>query len=185
MADGPCNVLITVDNCGVPAEITEAVFAEVTQKHGIPRERFVISSTHSHSAPWLRGFAPNILTDVPENHQAHLDQYEKELIRRLVEVVDRAIESMRPGHLSLGFGTAGFAMNRRLLTKGRWTDFGEVPDGPTDKRLPVLAAHDTNGQLIAVLANYACHATTETGTFNQISGDWPGIAANLLEEEHP
>ncbi|MEJ7591802.1 MAG: PVC-type heme-binding CxxCH protein [Planctomycetaceae bacterium] len=76
-------------------------------------------------------------------------------------------------------------MNRRLIANGKWTNFGEVPDGPTDKRVPVLAAHDTEGKLIALLANYACHCTTETGEFNQISGDWAGFAADMLEDDHP
>jgi hypothetical protein len=49
----------------------------------------------------------------------------------------------------------------------------------------VLAAYDVEGKLIAVLANYACHCTTETGDFNQISGDWAGFAADMLEADHP
>jgi putative membrane-bound dehydrogenase-like protein len=181
----PLSTLITVDNCGVPLELTEAVFARVAAKHGITRERFAISSTHSHAAPWLRGFAPNILSTVTDDQAARLAQYETELIEQLVEVVDQAIAARRSGYLSYGFGEAGFAMNRRVLADGRWTDFGETPDGPTDKRVPVLAAHDTDGNLIAVLANYACHCTTETGDFNQISGDWAGFAADMLEADHP
>jgi putative membrane-bound dehydrogenase-like protein len=178
-------VLITVDNCGVPLEMTEAVYERIAAKHDIPRERFAISSTHSHSAPWLRRFAPNIFAEVPDDHAAHLAQYEIELTDKLVEVVEKAIASQRPGHLSYGYGEAGFAMNRRALTDGKWSGFGEVPDGPTDQRVPVLAAHDTDGKLIAVLANYACHCTTETGEFNQISGDWAGFAAEMLEVDHP
>ncbi|MEZ6125189.1 MAG: neutral/alkaline non-lysosomal ceramidase N-terminal domain-containing protein [Planctomycetaceae bacterium] len=179
----PLAVLITVDNCGVPASITEQVFAKVAAKHNIPRERFAISSTHTHSGPWLRDFAPNIFAEIPEDHAEHLKQYEAKLIDQLVEVADQAITARRPGNLSLAFGELGFAMNRRVLNNGQWTGFGEVPDGPTDKRFPVLAAHDTDGKLIAVLANYACHATTETGSFNQISGDWPGFAADMIEAD--
>lgn len=183
--DGGCCVLITVDNCGVPAEMTETVFARLSEKYKLSRERFAISSTHSHSAPWLRGFAPTIFAEIPEDHAAHLARYETELLDKLVEVAEQAILSQHPGHLSYGFGATDFAMNRRTLTDGKWTGFGEAPDGPTDNRVPVLAAHDTNGRLIAVLANYACHCTTETGSFNQISGDWAGFAADLLEAQHP
>ena len=181
----PLAILLTVDNCGVPLEMTEAVFERIAAKHKIPRERFAISCTHSHSAPWLRGFLPNIFDTIPDDHAAHLAQYETELIAKLVEVVDMAIKSRRLGHLSSGFGETTFAMNRRLIANGKWTNFGEVPDGPTDKRVPVLAAHDMDGKLIAVLANYACHCTTETGEFNQISGDWAGFAADMLETDHP
>ncbi len=181
----PLSVLLTVDSCGVPLEMTEAVFERIAVKYDIPRQNFVICSTHSHAAPWLRGFAPNIFEEIPEDHAAHLAQYEKELTDKLVDVVEKAVVSQRLGHLSYGFGEAGFAMNRRALVNGKWSGFGEVPDGPTDKRVPVLAAHDVDGKLIAVLANYACHCTTETDQFNQISGDWAGFAADVLEADHP
>ena len=179
-------LLITVDNCGIPAEVTEAVFMKLQERTGVrlPRERFAISATHSHSAPWIRGFAPNIFATVPEDHAAHLARYETELIEKLVLAAEQSLQQQRPAALSLGFGEAGFAMNRRLLKEGKWAGFGEVPDGPVDKRVPILAAHDSDGKLIAVLANYACHCTTETGDFNEISGDWAGFAADYLEAEH-
>ena len=84
-------VLITVDNCGVPLEMTEAVYERVAAKYNIPRQNFAITSTHSHSAPWLRGFAPNIFAEIPEDHAAHLAQYEKELTDKLVDVVGLCI----------------------------------------------------------------------------------------------
>ncbi len=180
-------VLVTVDNCGIPAEMTEAVHRQLEQRLGarLPRERFAVSATHSHSAPWIRGFAPNIFATVPEDHAARLARYESELTEKLVQVALQACSSQRDAAISLGFGEAGFAMNRRVLTEGRWSGFGETPDGPVDKRVPLLAAHDRDGKLIALLANYACHCTTETGDFNQISGDWAGFAADFLEAEHP
>ncbi|MFM7057299.1 MAG: neutral/alkaline non-lysosomal ceramidase N-terminal domain-containing protein, partial [Planctomycetota bacterium] len=180
-------VLLTVDNCGIPAEMTEAIYRGLAERLGtrLPRERFAISATHSHSAPWLRGFAPNIFATVPEDHAARLARYETELTEKLVQVALQACGNQRDAALSLGFGEAGFAMNRRVIQQGRWSGFGETPDGPVDKRVPLLAAHDRDGKLIALLANYACHCTTETGDFNQISGDWAGFAADYLETEYP
>ncbi|MEZ6062568.1 MAG: neutral/alkaline non-lysosomal ceramidase N-terminal domain-containing protein [Planctomycetaceae bacterium] len=181
----PLTVLLTVDNCGVPDEVTEVVFAKLAEQYGIARERFAVSSTHTHSGPWLRDFAPLIFADIPADHAPHLEQYERDLIDKLVDVVGKAIDARRPATLSVGKGKAGFAKNRRALTNGQWVGFGETDQGPVDRRLPVLAAHDADGKLIAVLANYACHATTETGDFNQISGDWPGFAADMIEADHP
>ncbi len=183
--DNPLSILLTVDNCGVPENVTEAVFKLLAEKFNITRERFAISSSHSHSAPWLRGFAPNILTDLPEAHAKHLADYEAKLIEQLVQVATDAINKRRLGRLSIGRGTLDFAINRRLMNSGQWTGFGETPEGPVDHQMPLLAAHDTDGTLIAVLANYACHATTETGQLNSISGDWPGIACNMIEADNP
>lgn len=183
--DNPLSILLTVDNCGVPENVTEAVFKLLTEKFNITRERFAVSSSHSHSAPWLRGFAPNILTDVPEAHAKHLADYEARLIEQLVQVATDGINNRRLGQLSIGHGTLDFAINRRLMNAGQWTGFGETPEGPVDHQMPLLAARDTDGALIAVLASYACHATTETGQLNSISGDWPGMASNMIEADNP
>ncbi|HCP11470.1 MAG TPA: hypothetical protein DIT89_03975, partial [Planctomycetaceae bacterium] len=183
-ADDLQSLLLTVDNCGVPLELTESVYQRIAAQVKIPRERFAISATHSHSAPWLRGFAPNIFAEVPADHGARLAQYEVELADKLVQVALSAVQQQVPATLHLGYGEAGFAMNRRALKDGRWSGFGEVPDGPVDKRVPLLAARDASGKLVALLVNYACHCTTETGEFNQISGDWAGFAADMLEAEY-
>ncbi|MBI1311426.1 c-type cytochrome [bacterium] len=181
----PLTVLLTVDTCGVPTEVTERVFGKIAKTTPLRREHFAINSTHSHSAPWLMGFAPNIFAEVPDDHRARLQRYENELVEKLVSVVQQAIEKRRPGRLSISHGEVGFARNRRVLQNGQWKGFGVQEDGPVDHRLPVLAAHDTDGKLIAVLATYACHCTTETGSFNQISGDWAGFAAEEIESDFP
>ena len=68
----PLTLLLTVDTCGVPADVTERVFEKIAEKTPLRREHFAISSTHSHSAPWLMGFAPNIFAEVPDDHRARL-----------------------------------------------------------------------------------------------------------------
>jgi putative membrane-bound dehydrogenase-like protein len=181
----PLTVLLTVDNCGVPLAVTEKVHERLARDVGLQRQRFAVSSSHSHSAPWLQGFAPLILKDLPEDQQARLDRYEDELVEHMVAAVKSALASRRPGHLSLGHGHVGFAKNRRSVQSGQWVGFGEDESGPVDRRLSLLAAHDLDGELIAVLSNYACHATTETGQLNKLSGDWPGYACDMIEADHP
>lgn len=181
----PLTAIVTVDNCGVPAEIVEAAFQRLARDHDLSRERFAVCSTHTHSGPWLRGFAPNVLLDLPAEHAAHLKQYEAELIDHIATVVTQAIAKRRPAKLSRTTGRLSFAMNRRVVDEGNYRGFGETPDGPVDHQFPLLVARDADGKLIALLSNYACHATTETGNFNQISGDWPGFAADYIEAELP
>ena len=48
-ADGPV-VMVTVENCGLPDELTEEVSNRVKHKSGITRENFVACFTHTHSA---------------------------------------------------------------------------------------------------------------------------------------
>ena len=183
--DGPV-VLITVENCGVPDAMVGEVAAQLLASHKIPRERIVVSSSHSHSAPWVNGFAPFIFgADTPPSHQAHIDEYGKDLAAKMVQVAQKAINDSQPAKLGWATGKVDFAMNRRAMKAGIYQGFGVQADGPVDHRLPILAARGKEGNLIAVVANYACHCTTVTGDFNQISGDWVGHAMKQIESDHP
>lgn len=72
-----------------------------------------------------------------------------------------------------------------MIKNGKWTGFGIQNDGPVDHQLPVLAAHDREGGLIAILATYACHCTTLRGDYNKMCGDWAGYARQYIQEDHP
>jgi Neutral/alkaline non-lysosomal ceramidase, N-terminal len=171
--DGPA-ILITVDNCGVPANVRDEVVRRLQQKRHIKPERVAICSTHTHSAPWLKGFAPNIFgAPIPPEQQARVERYTREVTDALETVALHALQDRRPAKLSRGLGRAGFAANRR--TKG----------GPVDQDLPVLFVTDPEGKLRAIFASYACHCTTLGGEFNQCCGDWAGYAQEYLEREHP
>jgi putative membrane-bound dehydrogenase-like protein len=181
----PLAVLVTVDNCGVTADVVESVFDVLSADLPLQRSHFALSSTHTHSAPWLRSFAPLSQLNIAPDHQRRLERYQRELQEQLVQVVRNAVEARRPGRLSLGYGHVDFAKNRRVLRDGKYSGSGIQEDGPVDHRLPILAAHDAAGTLIAVLTNYACHATTNAGADNRVGGDWPGFAADMMEQDHP
>lgn len=167
-------VLITVDNCGVPDYITEEVAAKVKEDAAVPREQFVICSTHTHSAPYLSGVLRTLFgVPVPKAHQENIDRYTRELTEKLKQVAKAALTDLCPGSLSWGEGRVGFADNRR--TKG----------GPVDHALPMLRAVGANGGLRAILTSYACHCTTLGGDFNAVCGDWAGYASNYIEADYP
>jgi hypothetical protein len=62
---------------------------------------------------------------------------------------------------------------------------GLNPQGPTDHDVPLLKVTAPDGTLRAVLFGYACHNTTLTAEFNQISGDYAGFAQAEFETAHP
>jgi putative membrane-bound dehydrogenase-like protein len=171
--EGPA-VLITVDNCGVGANVVEDVAARLQRRAKVARERFALASSHTHSAPCTVGFAPNIFArKIPDDQLATITRYTKELTDKLEQVALAALADRKPATLRWGEGRVGFAANRR--TAG----------GPVDHALPVLAAYDRRGRLRAVVANYACHCTTLGGEFNKHCGDWAGYAQEAIEREHP
>ncbi len=183
--DGPA-VLITVENCGMTPAIRDAVAKRLNETAKIRSERLAVSVSHSHTAPCLTDWAPYLFgEDIPDDQQQRIDRYTGELIEKMVQVAVDALANRRPAHLAWSQGTVSFAGNRRVLRNSKWAGFGEQPDGPVDHSLPILVARETGGKLLAVVANYACHCTTLTGSFNQISGDWSGFAQDYIENDHP
>jgi hypothetical protein len=140
----------------------------------VRNEKLAICVSHTHSAPKLKGAADNIFgMDATADEQLHIDRYTREFIDKVVAVANAALDDRKPASLSWAKGTAAFADNRR--TKG----------GPTDREMPVLKVTGSNGELRALLVNYACHCTTLSHEPNQICADWAGYAQEYLEKEHP
>ncbi len=165
-------VLITVDNVGLRMEQVDEVAMRLHAKHGIPRERVALTCSHSHTTPKVNGSADNIFSQpIPPAHQAHIDQYTRELTDSMEQAAELALGDLQPASLAWGVGRVGFARNRR--TAG----------GPVDHDLPVLAVRDAAGQLRAIYVSYACHCVTLS--HNRISNDWAGFAQESLQARFP
>ena len=65
----------------------------------------------------------------------------------------------------------GYSINRRWL------------DRPIDPSLSVIRVDEVDGQPLAIVGNYACHAVVLGYDNLLISGDWPGYASRYLEND--
>ncbi len=178
-SDGPA-VLLMVDIGALLPSTRNKLLARLNKVVSIRPERFVLCHTHCHSGPRVRGM--NLLEGI---QREHLDQYYRQLNDRLVRVVLEALKSRRDARLAWAQGSVGFAANRRVMKDGKWAGFGAVLDAPVDHTLPVLRVTDTEGKLMAVVANYACHCTTLRGNYKKIHGDWAACAQQAIEADHP
>ncbi len=177
-------VLVALDNCEVSREFTAPVLEEIRGKHGLAPDAVVIVSSHTHSAPCLGDVLTGMFVFEGVERE-RVDGYTKKLRARLVEVAGAALEDLKPARLEYGRGRAGFAMNRRAYHEDR-VDFGENPDGPTDKDVPVLKVSSPEGTLRAILFGYACHGTTIAGDdFYAVSGDYMAYAREHIEAAFP
>jgi putative membrane-bound dehydrogenase-like protein len=166
-------LFLTVDNCGIQATMVDEL-ARRLAKDGLERQRLAVCSSHTHSAPSVAGFAPNLFVqDLPPEERGRIDRYTRELTDKLEQLARAALKDRKPGQLAWSVGEVKFAKNRR--SQG----------GPVDHTLSVLRATDASGKLRAVIANYACHCTTLGGGFNEFHGDWAGYAQEFLERNHP
>lgn len=169
--NGPA-VVITLDNLGVPAVMTQEVARRLQAAFGLNHQRLAITASHTHTAPMLTPVAPTLFGQpIPTDHQKHIDRYTRELTDRLEEVALAALKDLRPGRLEWTTGEVVFAKNRR--TAG----------GPVDHDLPMMVVRDEGDSLRGIWFNYACHCVTLSD--NKISGDWAGSAQIAIQQRHP
>lgn len=178
-------VIVSVDNCGVPA----AVRAEVLKRLAaagkpLAEERFALHSTHTHCAPMLKGVLPFLFgQDLSAEEQRHIESYTEDLTAKIAGVVSQAWEKREPARLEWSVGKVYFAFNRRLKTDAGFQNAQNF-HGPTDRALPVMCVKSADGKkLIATHASYACHCTTLG--MNEIHGDWAGLAHEEMELRFP
>jgi hypothetical protein len=174
-------VILTTDLLGLPRELSVAVAAEVKKRTGLPRERLLLSSSHTHCGPVLDGLLSDMY-DMPPDEHKKIGPYTEKLRGLLIETIVAALHDLQPARVAFGKGTARFAVNRRQPTE-KGVINGRNPEGPVDHDVPVLRVTAPDGKLRAVVFGYACHNTTLQ--FYQWCGDYAGFAQADIEAKHP
>jgi hypothetical protein len=166
-------VFVAVDLIGLPAALSDRVAAEVSSRYKLDRSQLVLNASHTHTGPMVDG---NLSPMAPKDETGlrKIRDYSNTLAQKLTAVIGAALADLAPARLHFDYGEAGFAINRRKR---------EI--APVDHRVPVLRVTAPNGQIRALLFGYACHNTTLTAEFLEISGDYAGYAQAQLEQEFP
>ncbi|SMO73619.1 neutral/alkaline non-lysosomal ceramidase N-terminal domain-containing protein [Fodinibius sediminis] len=181
---GP-SLLITVDLIGIPGHITTALRNRLKKKAGIQPEQLTIAASHTHSGPEIGTLLNHFGEPLPVDQLGRIVRYLDGLTDDLEEVALAALQNRSTSFVAWGQGQVEFAVNRRLIEDGRWVGFGVVPEGPVDHTMPLLRITDPEGNIRALLINYACHGTTLGPDVNKVHGDWMGEAQRIIEERHP
>jgi neutral ceramidase len=174
-------VLLTSDLVGIPRSLSDPVAEEVRKRTGLPRERLMLTVSHTHCGPVLRD-SLHTMYDMPPDEAAKIGPYTEKLKGWMIDVIVRALDDLKPARLSYGKGTARFAVNRRKPTDKGFINAAN-PEGPVDHAVPVLRVDTPDGKLRAVVFGYACHNTTLQ--FYQWCGDYAGFAQKYIEDKHP
>lgn len=174
-------VLLTSDLVGIPRSLSVPVVEAVRQRTGLPRQRLMLTVSHTHCGPVLHD-ALRTMYDMPPDEAKKIGPYTDKVKGWMVDVIVRALDDLKPARLSFGKGTARFAVNRRKPT-GRGFINAANPEGPVDHAVPVLRVDAADGKLRAVVFGYACHNTTLQ--FYKWCGDYAGFAQKYVEERHP
>jgi neutral ceramidase len=152
--------LVTVDAGALPTAIWQRLSTRAERELGIAPDNFMLTATHTHSAPFVRN-----------------DDYEE----RIFQAVRQAAAQLRPARMAFGTGQSWINVNRNIIDPEtrRWWE-GPNYDGISDKTVAVVRFETPTGEPIAVYYNYAVHPVI-TGTLDMVSADIPGAASNYLE----
>lgn len=137
---------------------------------GVPASNILISATHTHSGPAMVRFAAGGHDSTLANPDTdYLHQVEE----AIVEVASLAKKQAVDVKIELSIADAtGIGSNR------------QDPVGPSDLNVPVLcikAAKDE--QVLALMAIVSMHPTVLREDSKIVSGDFPGIARQILQRE--
>lgn len=152
--------IVGCDVLGVDRRLVAAARAKAADAGAVPADHIMIGATHTHAGP------AGLRFDV--------DEALCEMTARLVAgAVVAAARELRPAVLKAGRSTLDtVSQNRRH------------PDWPIETRLDVLvfdSPDPVREPPVAVVVNYACHATVLYHTNLLLSGDYAGYAARTVE----
>ena len=188
--DGTTKLALVVnDSCMIPREVFDAAKRLAAEATGIPATHMLMSATHTHSAASSASVFQS---------EADLD-YRAFLTVRIADAVRRAHNNLAPARIGWGKGSVpGQVHNRRWhmqpgtplknpfggedlvkMNPGMKNPALLRPAGPTDPEVWFVTLQRTNGQPLALLADYSLHYV---GGNPGISADYFGAFTDRIQE---
>lgn len=183
-ADGTRAVVLTSDLLGFPKNMYDSICAKLKTQCGLDRSQVMLTASHTHSGPVLKGALYDIYP-LDDEQTRLIEEYSLALEKTIVDTIAKAFGQQSPATLWAGEGSTDFGTNRRNNPRQQVRELrakGELK-GPSDHDVSVLAVRGPDKNLRAVLFGYACHPTTLSGYL--WSGDYPGFAQIALEQDFP
>lgn len=180
--DGRSIALVATDLCFINSEVRDAVVKQLTPA-GFGEHNVMISSTHTHAGPsaYDRRYVAKLVMG-PYDRRI-FDQ----VVGGIVEAVRRAAGRRQPATLRQDISELpGMNRSRRDpafdVAVGGGAGLSVDPNKyPTDRRLTLLRADDTDGKPLGLLVHFAAHPTVLSLDNMLVSADWPGAMNAELE----
>jgi neutral ceramidase len=162
-----CAVLVGVDGGARDPVVNDAI-PRASASTGCPRENFIVSGTHSHSAS---------TAGIGQDGKPA----PKQIADAIVSAADLARSRLAPARVGYGTAKVDLNVNRDLFnSKQEWRQ-APNPNGPSDKTLAVVEFVGADDVPIGVYMNYAMHPINFYLS-GVISADFPGEASRYVEE---
>jgi len=184
--------ILSLDLLGLFEQDARRLREHLAAATGLLPENVMMACTHTHSAPdTLRLFCST--DEKTRMDREVLAPWMEILFTKATDVVQRAMAGAVPSRLQLMVGeNRELVHNRRLrLRSGQtvmnWTlpgadSVAEVL-GPVDPQVTVAAFYNVENSLSGALVHYTLHPAILAGRNLGISGDYCGLAMELLEQQ--
>lgn len=171
-------ILVSSDLIGFTSGTAEHFREVLLSEFKLEPSELFLSGIHTHGGP--------ALTIDKENGHPNNLEYTKNLEPKLIEVIRKALDDMKPVNIGAGVGYCPVGVNRRELkfdgTGNSTIRLGRNPYGPTDKEVLVMKLSRLDGSTCAALFDYATHATGMGGKNLVITGDVLGLSEQFVEK---
>lgn len=166
-------MLISATLTLIDQEIADLLKQKITEETGVPAANIILLATHTHSAP---------LTFSTKGWGTPDWEYVNSIfLPRALTAAKKAYSNPVYVKMAVSVGRSLVGINRRQWDKQNRIILGQCEYGCFDPKMTVLSFADGNGQCIANLIHYGCHATG-AGANLEITRDWPGVMTDRLEE---
>lgn len=165
-------VVVTMDLLGLDLDLVARIRRTVYDRTGLPADRLMLTTTHTHSAPVT-------LLACPSAQAKRNRKWEDQLVMQSAETVAEARTARQPATPYSGQADVQIGVNRRLAGLTRAT-MADNPAGPIAPWVDVLRVDSAAGAPLALLFSHAAHPVTVHDTDSQISADFPGAAVQTV-----
>src|SRR5690554_965937 len=179
---------VVVDIIGLNRELIDEAKRVIHEETGLLPEHIMVSATHTHSMVRATGSQP-------------FNEYQKLIIRRIVDVVRKAIYNLEPARVGWGVGSVPEHVfvrrwfmkpgspvpnpyggeDKVMMNPGRLNPNIVEPAGEPDPEVTVISVQSLAGRPIALFANYSLHYVGGVTTGN-ISADYFAVFADRIQE---
>jgi len=169
-------VIVSLDHCLLDDADIHQMRDSIAAATGIRAEQSQIAVSHTHAA----GFMSRSRADQPGGEM--IGPYLDRLTEQLGKLAASAKHRLQPATIVYGTGRCNLAQNRDFFDEERQQFVcGFNPKGPADDTLLVAKVVSAESQPLAVVINYACHATTLAWQNTLVSPDYLGAMRETVE----
>lgn len=182
--------MVVIDNLGAGPEVLDEAKTIASEKTGIPTDKMMISSTHTHTGASIGSRETSPPASIA---------YRKVVVAGIADSIIRAHAALRPAAIGMAaHPLPDEVFNRRWYLKpgkmplnpyGKYdavkmnpgTDPNTIdrPAGPTDPDITIISVQDAKRKPISLFANYSLHYVGGSPK-GQVSADYFGEFARVM-----